>query len=157
MRRREFITLLGTTATTWPLAARAQHQERVRRIGMLYSLAEDDPESMLRRSAFETALKDLGWANGSNLRIGYRWAGNDPELIRKYVAELIAGAPDIILISGNVVIGPMVRATQDIPIIFLQVIDPVGSASSQAWRSPVVTSLDLRNSNTVLLENGWSC
>ena len=70
MRRRRFITLLGGTAMAWPLAARAQHQERVRRIGVLYSLAENDPESTVRRAAFEQALKDLGWTNGSNLRIG---------------------------------------------------------------------------------------
>jgi putative ABC transport system substrate-binding protein len=136
MRRREFIGLLGVTAIAWPLAAHAQHQERERRIGMLYSLAEDDPESIVRRLAFEKALKDLGWTNGSNLRIGYRWAQNDPELIRKFVAELLAGAPDVILISGNAVVGPMVRATQDIPIIFLQIIDPVGSGLVASMAEP---------------------
>jgi putative ABC transport system substrate-binding protein len=127
MGRRGFLALLGSSAMAWPLAARAQHQERVRRIGMLYSLAENDPESTVRRAAFEQALKDLGWTNGSNLRIAYRWAQNDPELIRKSVAELVAGAPDVILTSGSIVVGPMVRATQNIPIIFVQVIDPVGS------------------------------
>jgi putative ABC transport system substrate-binding protein len=126
MGRRGFLALLGSSAMAWPLAARAQHQG-VRRIGVLYSLAEDDPESTVRRVAFEQALKDLGWTNGSNLRIGYRWAQNDPELIRKFVAELITGAPDVILTSGSIVVGPMVRATQNIPIIFVQVIDPVGS------------------------------
>src|SRR3954452_20426143 len=135
MRRRGFLALLGSSAMAWPLAARAQHQG-VRRIGVLYSLAEDDPESTVRRLAFEQALKDLGWTNGSNLRIGYRWAQNDPELIRKFVAELVAGAPDVILISGNVVVGPMVRATQDIPIIFLQVIDPVGSGLVASMAEP---------------------
>ena len=89
MRRRGFLALLGSSAMAWPLAARARHQG-VRRIGMLYSLAENDPESTVRRAAFEQALKDLGWTNGSNLRIGYRWAQNDPELIRKFVAELIS-------------------------------------------------------------------
>src|SRR3954447_18542525 len=99
MRRRGFLALLGSSAMAWPLAARAQHQG-VRRIGVLYSLAEDDPESTVRRVAFEQALKDLGWTNGSNLRIGYRCAQNDPELIRKFVAELITGAPDVILTSA---------------------------------------------------------
>ena len=136
MRRRRFITLLGGTAMAWPLAARAQHQDRVRRIGVLYSLAEDDPESTVRRVAFEQALKDLGWTNGSNLRIGYRWAQNDPELMRKFVAELIAGAPDVILTSGSIVVGPMARATQNIPIVFVQVIDPVGSGLVASMAEP---------------------
>src|SRR6266850_1289781 len=125
MQRREFITLVGGAVAAWPLASRAQQPERVRRIGVLYSLAEDDPESVMRRAAFEQAIKELGWTPGGNLRIDYRWARNDPELIRKFVAELVALAPDIILTSGSVVVGPMVRATPNIPIVFLQVIDPV--------------------------------
>ena len=93
MRRREFITLIGGAAATWPLTAAAQQSERVRRIGMLYSLAEDDFELLVRREAFEQALGKLGWTNGANIRIGYRWAQNDPELIRKFVAELVASGP----------------------------------------------------------------
>src|SRR5436305_1185205 len=127
MLRREFMTLVTGAAAAWPLAARAQQPERVRRIGVLYSLAEDDPESVVRRAALEKGLKELGWINGGNIRIDYRWAENDPELIRKFAAELIALAPDVILTSGSVVAAPVVRATRDIPIIFLQVIDPVGS------------------------------
>jgi putative ABC transport system substrate-binding protein len=137
MQRREFITLFGGTVATWPLAARAQQAEqRVRRIGVLYSLAEDDPESVARRTAFEEALKQLGWTNGGNIRIDYRWAGNDPEMIRKFVAELVASKPDVILNSGSVVVGPMVQATRDIPIVFLQVIDPVGSGLIQSMAQP---------------------
>jgi putative ABC transport system substrate-binding protein len=136
MRRREFITVLGGAAVAWPLTARAQQAERARRIGVLYSLAEDDPESVARRAAFEQALKQLGWTNGGNLRIDYRWAGNDPELIHKFVAELIASAPDVILTSGSIVVGPMVRATLDIPIVFLQVIDPVGSGLIESMAQP---------------------
>jgi hypothetical protein len=83
MRRREFFGVLGGSIAAWPLALRAQQPERVRRIGVLYSLAEDDPESVMRRAAFERAIKELGWINGGNLRIDYRWARNDPELIRK--------------------------------------------------------------------------
>jgi putative tryptophan/tyrosine transport system substrate-binding protein len=136
VRRRDFITLFGPAAITWPLAARAQPPERVRRIGFLYSLAEDDSESVGRRAAFEQALKKLGWTNGGNLRIDYRWARNDPELIGKFVAELIALAPDLILTSGSIVVGPMVRATRDIPIVFLQVIDPVGSGFIESMGQP---------------------
>jgi putative ABC transport system substrate-binding protein len=81
MRRREFITLLGSAAAVWPLAGRAQQPERVRRIGVLFSLAVDDTESVARRAAFEQALKALGWINGGNVRIDYRWAGSDLGLV----------------------------------------------------------------------------
>ena len=128
--------VVGGAAAAWPLASRAQQSERVRRIGMLYSLAEDDPELVSRRAAFEQALKELGWINGGNIRIDYRWAQNDPELIRKFAAELVALAPDVILTSGSVAVGPMVRATPNIPIVFLQVIDPVGSGFIETMGHP---------------------
>jgi putative ABC transport system substrate-binding protein len=136
MQRREFIALVGGAAAVWPLALHAQQPERVRRIGVLYSLTENDPESVIRRAAFEQAIKELGWTIGGNLRIDYRWAGNDPELIRKFVAELVTLAPDVILTSGSVVVGPMVRATPNIPIVFLQVIDPVGSGLIESMAHP---------------------
>jgi putative tryptophan/tyrosine transport system substrate-binding protein len=137
MQRREFIALLCGTAAVLPLTARAQQPEPVRRrIGVLNSLTEDDPESMTRFAAFEQAIKELGWTKGGNLRIEYRWAGNDPELIRKYVAELVGLAPDVILTSGSVVVAPMVRATANIPIVFLQVIDPVGSGLIESMAQP---------------------
>jgi putative tryptophan/tyrosine transport system substrate-binding protein len=136
MQRREFIMLMGGAAAAWPLAARGQQPERARRIGALYSLTEDDPESAARRAAFEQAIKELGWTSGGNLRIDYRWSGNDPELIRKFTAELIALAPDVIVASGSVVVPPMVRATRDVPIVFLQVIDPVGSGLIASMAHP---------------------
>ena len=137
MKRREFIALLCGTAAVLPLTARTQQPEPVRRrIGVLNSLTEDDPESMTRFAAFEQAIKELGWTKGGNLRIEYRWAGNDPELIRKYVAELVGLAPDVILTSGSVVVAPMVRATANIPIVFLQVIDPVGSGLIESMAQP---------------------
>ena len=136
MQRREFIKLIGRAAAAWPLAARAQQPERVRRIGALYSLAEDDPESVVRRAAFEQALKGLGWIDGGNLRIDYRWARGDPELIRKFVAELVASAPDIIVTSTSQATGPMVRATLNIPIVFVQVMDPVGSGFVESMAHP---------------------
>jgi len=135
MKRREFITLFGAAAAL-PVAARAQQPERVRRIGMLYSLAEDDPESLVRRAAFEQALKDLGWINGGNLRIDYRGARGDPQLIRKFVAELVASAPDVIVTSTSQATGPMVRATHNIPIVFVQVMDPVGSGFVESMAQP---------------------
>ena len=136
MQRRSFITLIGAAAATVGFAARAQQPDRVRRIGVLYSLAESDPESTARRAAFEQALKELGWTDGGNLRIDYRWAANDPELIRKFAAELVAMAPDVILTSGSIVVGPMARATLNIPIVFLQVIDPVGSGLIESMAQP---------------------
>jgi putative ABC transport system substrate-binding protein len=136
MQRRAFITLLGGVAVAWPLAAHAQQAERGRRIGVLFSLTEDDPESVARRAAFEQALKELGWTSGGNVRIDYRWAGSDLGLIPKFVAELVASAPDVILTSGSQVVGPVVRATRDIPIVFLQVIDPVGSGLVESMAQP---------------------
>ena len=136
MQRRAFITLLGGAAAAWPLTARAQQAERRRRIGVLFSLTEDDPESVARRAAFEQALKELGWTSGGNVRIDYRWAGGDLGLIPKFVAELVASAPDVIVTSGSLVVGPMVRATHNIPIVFLQVIDPVGSGLIESMAQP---------------------
>jgi putative ABC transport system substrate-binding protein len=135
MQRRQFIALLGGAAT-WPLAARAQQDQRVRRIGVLSALAEDDPESLARRPAFEQALKALNWTDGNNLRVDYRWAANDAERIRKLAAEIIALGPDVILLSGSLVVAPMMQATRTIPIVFVQVIDPVGSGYVKSLARP---------------------
>jgi putative tryptophan/tyrosine transport system substrate-binding protein len=135
MQRRQFIALLGG-AVTWPLAARAQQDQRVRRIGVLSPLAEDDPESLIRRPAFEQALKALGWTNGTNLRIDYRWAATDAERIRQLVAEIIALEPDVILTSGSFVVPLMMQGTRTIPIVFVQVVDPVGSGFVKSLARP---------------------
>jgi putative tryptophan/tyrosine transport system substrate-binding protein len=135
MQRRQFIALLGGAAT-WPLAARAQQDQRVRRLGVLSALAEDDPESVARRPAFEQALKALNWTDGSNLQIDYRWAAGDAERIRKLVAEIIALEPDVILTSGSLVVPLMMQATRTIPIVFVQVIDPVGSGFVKSLARP---------------------
>ena len=136
MQRREFIAFLSGAAVAWPIAARAQQSEGVRRIGVLSALAEDDPESVTRRAAFEQALKALGWTNGSNLRMDYRWTGNDAERVRKLTAELVALAPDVILTSGNIVLAPIMQATRTIPIVFVQAIDPVGSGFVKSLARP---------------------
>src|SRR5262249_57050194 len=156
MQRRQFIALIGSAAT-WPLAARAQQDQRVRRIGVLSALAEDDPESVARRPAFEQALKVLNWTNGNNLRIDYRWAaGGMPSDTRKLAAEIIALEPDVILLSGTSVVAPVIQATRTIPIVFVQVIDPVG-ASLKVWHGPVATLPALPNLNTALPQSGWNC
>jgi putative tryptophan/tyrosine transport system substrate-binding protein len=127
MRRREFITLLGGAAAAWPLAARAQQTERVRRIGVLMSVAEDDPEAQARLAAFRNSLQELGWADGKNMRMDTRWGGGDSDRIRMYSAELVALAPDVIMASGGSVTGPLLQVTRTVPIVFTQTPDPVGA------------------------------
>jgi len=136
MRRREFIAILGGAAAAWPLAARAQQGERTRRIGVLSVFPEDDPEMVARLAVFEQALQALGWTVGRNLRIDYRGSGNDPATIQKIAAELVALAPDVILASGNIVIAPMLRAAPTTPIVFAQVIDPVGAGFVRSMARP---------------------
>jgi putative tryptophan/tyrosine transport system substrate-binding protein len=136
VRRRDFITLLGGAAATWPFAALAQQAERVRRIGVLVALAEDDPESVARRAAFEQALQASGWTVGRNIRIEYRWAAFDAARTQKLAAELAAFAPDVILVSSNVVLAPMLQAAPSTPIVFTQVIDPLGSGFVESMARP---------------------
>jgi putative ABC transport system substrate-binding protein len=136
MRRREFISLIGGVAVAWPLAARAQHSNRVRVIGSLNILAEDDPEAKLRMAAFKQGLQQLGWTEGSNVRIEERWAGGDAGRVHKYAAELAALAPDVVLTSGSVTIGPIQQALRTVPIVFVQVVDPVGSGYVDSMARP---------------------
>ena len=126
MRRREFITLAGG-AVAWPLAARAQQPERMRRIGVLLPGTANDAEYQARMVAFLQGLQQLGWSEGRNVRIDTRWAAGDANLIRKYVAELIALAPDVILAPGNTTVGPLLQATRAVPIVFTTLLDPVGA------------------------------
>jgi putative tryptophan/tyrosine transport system substrate-binding protein len=127
MRRREFILALGGAAAAWPLAARAQQPDRMRRIGVLMSLAEDDPEEQARYSAFVDELKQLGWTDGHNVRIDSRWAAGDADRSRGYAAELITLAPEVVLASGGTVATTLVQATRTVPIVFTQTPDPVGA------------------------------
>jgi putative ABC transport system substrate-binding protein len=136
MKRREFITFLGGAAVAWPVAARAQQADRVRLVGSLNILAEDDPESRLRIAAFKQGMQELGWTEGGNVRIETRWAGGDDGLVRKYAAELAALAPDVILTSGSVTVRPMQQATRTVPIVFVQVVDPVGSGYVDSLSRP---------------------
>jgi len=126
MRRREFITLLGIVAA-WPIAAHAQQPDRMRRIGVLMNFAENDPAAQARLTAFLQALQQLGWTNGRNVRIDIRWSAGDPELIRRYAAELVALTPDVILASTTPSVAALQQATRALPIVFVQVADPVGA------------------------------
>jgi ABC-type uncharacterized transport system substrate-binding protein len=137
MRRREFITLLGGAVTAWPLAVQAQQDERIRRIGVLTSgAAADDPDGQIRSGAFLQELQHLGWTDGRNIRFDYRWGAGDAENIRKYAAELVALAPDVILASGTATVGPLLQATRAVPIVFAQVTDPVGAGFIDSLAHP---------------------
>ena len=126
MRRREFITLLGAAAA-WPLAARAQQGERMRRIGVLMNLAADDAEGQARLAAFRQGLQQLGWIEGRNAHLDIRWGAGDAERFRRYAAELVALAPDLILAASGSTMPPLLHATRTVPIVFVQVADPVGN------------------------------
>jgi putative tryptophan/tyrosine transport system substrate-binding protein len=135
LKRREFITLLGGAAAAWPLVARAQQGERTRRIGVLMSLAADDPEGQIRLAAFREAMKQLGWNDGDNLRIDTRWATAGD--IRRHATELAALAPDVLLAAnGTPTLAPLLQATRTVPIVFVNVIDPVGAGFVASLAQP---------------------
>jgi putative ABC transport system substrate-binding protein len=125
-KRRSFITLLGGAAS-WPLAARAQRTDRMRRVGVLITFAPDDPETRLRVAALEQGLRDLGWVDSRNLRVDYRWATNDPDRLAGEAAALVAAAPDVILATSTPVLSELRKQSTTQPIVFVQVTDPVGS------------------------------
>jgi putative ABC transport system substrate-binding protein len=127
MKRREFITLLGG-AVAWPLAARAQQRERVRRIGVFMPGVADDPDYQARNAAFLRRLGELNWTLGRNLRIDYRWGAGDTERYRAYADELVALTPDVILALGAATVGALLKVTRTVPIVFANVTDPVGSS-----------------------------
>jgi putative ABC transport system substrate-binding protein len=127
MQRREFITLLGGAAAGWPLVASAQQPERMRRVGVLIPFSENDPEVQARLAAFKQRLQDLGWTDGRNVRFDYRFTGENTERIRVGAGELVAVAPDVIVVSSNPPVATLRQATRVIPIVFTQVSDPVGS------------------------------
>ena len=134
MNRREFITLLGGVAAAWPLAARAQ--EHVRRIGVLMNLAAEDAEGQARVAAFLQGLQQLGWTDGRNVRIDYRWATGDADLFQRYAEEILALVPDVILASAAPSVQALQRATRSVPIVFANVSDPVASGFVQSLSRP---------------------
>ena len=136
MRRREFITLLGGAVATWPLAARAQQGERMRRIGVILPAAADDAEFQTWVGAFLQGLAQLGWIIGSNVRVDTRWATTNAVEIRKHAAELVALAPDVILAGGGPSVGALQQATRTVPIVFAGVTDPVGAGYVESLARP---------------------
>jgi putative tryptophan/tyrosine transport system substrate-binding protein len=136
MRRRDFITFLGGAAMAWPVAGRAQQAERVRRVGVLMNLAQDDPESIARLKAFSQTLGELGWTEGRNIRIEYRFGAGGLARMRTSAAELVALAPDVILASAIPSVLALSQATSSVPIVFANVIDPVGSGFVSSLARP---------------------
>jgi putative ABC transport system substrate-binding protein len=136
LKRRDFITLFGGAAATWPIAVRAQQPEPVRRIGVLSALAADDANAQVRYAAFLQVLQQLGWTDGRNVRIDARWGAGDADDIRKYAAELAALAPDVILTTGAVAVASMLQATRTVPIVFAIVPDPVGAGFVDSLSRP---------------------
>jgi ABC-type uncharacterized transport system substrate-binding protein len=133
MRRREFIAVVGG-ATAWPLVARAQQGEQMRRVAVLMSL--DNPEQRTNHAAFLQSLKQLGWVDGQNVRIETRWAEGDASTIRKNATDALAFAPDVVVVSGNATMVPLSQATRTVPIVFAQVADPVGSGFVKTMAKP---------------------
>ena len=140
MRRREFITLIGGAAVlvAWPLAALAQQAERMRRIGVLVGagIGVDDLDMQARVGAFQQGLQQLGWTNGQNVRIDIRAGVGDAELLRRYVEELVALAPDVILATGAAAVAPLLKATRTVPVVFTGVVDPVGAGFVNSLARP---------------------
>ena len=126
MKRREFLCALGSATAAWPVRAQAQPAERVRRVGMLLPMAEDDPEGLRRAASIREGLKQHGWIAGRNLQIEYRWSSGHPARMNAHAVELAAMKPDVIIASATNPLAALQRATSTIPIVFAQVIDPVG-------------------------------
>jgi putative ABC transport system substrate-binding protein len=137
MQRREFITFVGGAAVARPLAARAQQAERMRRIGVLQGGNDaDDPRSRPTVDAFLQALAQLGWTDGRNVRIDYRWPAGDADRARKYAAELVALAPDVILAISSASMTPLLQVTRTVPLVFVAVVDPVGAGYVDSMSRP---------------------
>jgi hypothetical protein len=135
IRRRDFITLLGGAAA-WPLATQAQQPERMRRIGVLMNLAADDTEAQARLAAFSQGLQELGWTVGRNVQIDYRWGAADPNHVPKGALELVALAPDVIMATSSPATAALLQATRTVPIVFVQVADPVGAGLVASLAQP---------------------
>ena len=136
MKRREFIALLGGAAAAWPLAARAQQGERMRRVGVLVNLAANDPMGQARVAAFVQGLQAAGWSDGRNVRIDTRWAAADPGNYGKYAAELISLGPYVVLASTTAAVARLQQVSRTMPIVFVSVIDPVGSGLITSMARP---------------------
>ena len=157
LRRRDFITLLGGAAASWPLAARAQQAEQMRRIGVLMNTGADEPESQARLAAFMQGLQEIGWAAGRNLRIDYRWSPGDLARLRKDAAELVALRPEVILAGVGATTMALQQFTRSIPIVMAQGIDPVGNGYVDSLARPGGNTTGFIQFEYTWLGSGWSC
>jgi putative ABC transport system substrate-binding protein len=158
MRRREFITLLGGVTVVWPLMAGAQQSDRVRRLGVMVSgPTEADAEGQARVAALKLGLLERGWIEGRNLKIDYRWPGADTGRMRVYAAELVGLKPDVIFAAPTAALAEVQRATRTIPVVFVQVSDPVGAGFVASLAHPGGNITGFALSNLALAQNGWNC
>jgi ABC-type uncharacterized transport system substrate-binding protein len=156
MKRREFTTLLGRAAVAWPLAAHAQ-QEGLRRIAALMDTADDNADGQQRIAAFRERLHELGWSEGSNVRIDLRWGEGDVGRTRAYAAELVALKPDVIFAFANAQLAPLSRGTRTIPIVFVGASDPVGAGYVASFARPGGNITGFALLKPRWPENGWRC
>jgi putative ABC transport system substrate-binding protein len=136
MKRREFIALAGGATVAWPLVARAQRGDRMRRIGVLIPTSKDDPQQQRRVAGFLQGLQQLGWMVGRDVRIEYRWSGAAPDDVRRYAAELVALGTDVIFATGNSTVAPLLQVTHTVPVVFATVPDPVGAGFVDSLARP---------------------
>ena len=155
MKRREFITLLGGAAA-WPLAARAQQGERMRRIGVLMGTAETIAQQA-GLAVFIQLLHQLGWTEDRNVQLEIRWGGGDPARVRRYAEELVALPAEVIMTNGAASLEALLRATRSVPIIFCSVTDPVGSGFVESLARPGGNATGFSQFEYTLTANGWSC
>ena len=154
--RRELLAALGGAAA-WPLAARAQQPEQMRRVGVLMSLAADDAEGKARLAAFLDGLQQLGWIDGRNVRIDTRWGAGDANQTRRYAAELVALAPEVILATGSPPVAALQQATRSAAIVFADVGDPVGQGFVETLARPGGNTTGFMLFEYAWAANGWSC
>ena len=136
MKRREFITLLGGAAVAWPFTARGRQGERIRRVGALVGFHANDPQGEARVAAFRQGLQALGWIDGRNLRIDLSWGAGDADSVRKRAAEMMALAPEVVLAAGSSAMAALQQQTRALPIVFVQVVDPVGGGFVESLAAP---------------------
>ena len=156
MKRRKFITLLGAAAA-WPLAARAQQPDRLRRIGVLMYLPADNPDATRRVDALLKGLHELGWTDGRNVQIDMRWGVVDAARSRRYAAELVSLAPDVILVASSAPVGALLEATRTIPVVFVNVSDPVGAGFVASLARPGGNATGFAFADYTMAGNGRSC
>jgi putative tryptophan/tyrosine transport system substrate-binding protein len=136
MRRRDFVKAIASSSVAWPLAARAQQTDQVRRVGVLMNVAPEHPEGQPFVAAFRQALQRLGWIEGRNIRIDIRWGENDVERDRRYAADLVALTPDVVLAAGTLSVTALQRVSRTLPIVFVDVSDPVGAGLVERMDRP---------------------